>query len=27
MYGKGFLGNLPENLQADYVQVLCGLLP
>ena len=23
MYGKGFL----ENLQADYVQVLCGLLP
>ena len=20
MYGKGFLGNLPENMQADYVQ-------
>ena len=20
MYGKGFLGNLPENLQADCVQ-------
>ena len=20
MYGKGFLGNMAENLQADYVQ-------
>ena len=20
MYGKGFLDNLPENMQADYVQ-------
>ena len=20
MYGKGFLGNMPENMQADFVQ-------